>query len=57
MKTSYRTPLVEDLSKTKKKYKYNLFSMIDQQVNGGGWGCPGNEIIAKRNEPQSINWL
>lgn len=31
--------------------------MLDQQVNGGGCGCPSNEIIASRNQPQSVNWI
>lgn len=44
MKTSYRTPAIQDYSSSSssKKYKYNLFSMLDPQANGHGCGCPGN---------------
>jgi len=46
LKTTYRPPLFNEneyqQQNSKNKYKYNLYSMLDEQVNGGGCGCPAN---------------
>jgi len=43
LKTSYRPPEIEQYQSTEKnKYKYNLYSMLDEAANGQGCGCPGN---------------
>lgn len=59
----YRPQNFEDYGRSNWNYKYNLFSMIDEPANrcrelgvDGCGGCPGNEIVAARNRPQSLAW-
>ena len=61
-KIKYQSPPIEK-TKPQEKYKYNLFSVIDEPANKikesgcGACTCPGNEFIAARNEPQSLKVL
>jgi hypothetical protein len=59
----YKPQNFEDYGRSNWNYKYNLFSMIDEPANrcrelglDGCGGCPGNEIVAARNRPQSLAW-
>jgi hypothetical protein len=60
-KDTYAPPPYDNYGRESEKYKYNLYSFIDQPVNecrlfgcGKCSGLPPNEIIAKENHPPSI---